>query len=271
MAGLFAKLKETIFSLIIWAVVAAGGLLYFNVGHKAPSIPPSPPNIDIDFSGYFATFDQLAGRVNEQDEFVKRMKGKKVRWRGYVSYVRNSDVSPSKIALAIAPTTSDMFQIALVYFGEDMRIRLFALREKDSVEITGTFDSETWRTPYIQGDTMQLLTAVPITPPSPAAALGEFRRERAFWEGSLADDDDVVASCALVTVPAKPLPAEIDATTGQMPAILRREDCDTSLRSSVAEANGLQEPQQSCEALRVHFWRPVEFLSARMPRDHVRT
>jgi len=45
-----------------------------------------------------------------------------------------------------------------------MRVRLFALREKDSVEITGTFDSETWNTPYIRGDTMQPLTAVPTTP-----------------------------------------------------------------------------------------------------------
>jgi hypothetical protein len=170
MAGLFAKLKETVFSLIIWAIVAAGGLLYFNVGHKLPSTPPSPPSTDMDFPGYFATFDQLAGRVSEQEEFVKSMKGKKVRWRGYVSYVRNSDVSPSKIALAITPTPSDKLQIPLVYFGEDMRVRLFALRETDSVEITGTFDSETWHTPYIQGDTMQPLTAVPTAPPSPAAA-----------------------------------------------------------------------------------------------------
>jgi hypothetical protein len=269
MAGLFAKLKETVFSLIIWAVVAVGGLVYFNVGHKAPSTPLSRPSTGIDFPGYFATFDQLAGRVNEQEEFVKSMKGKKVRWRGYVSYVRNSDVSPSKIALAIAPTTSDMFQIALVYFGEDMRVRLFALREKDSVEITGTFDSETWQTPYIQGDTMQLLTAVPITPPSPAAALGEFRRERVFWERSVADD--VVASCALVTVPAKPLPTEIAGTRGTEARDLRRADYDSWLPSWVTEASGLQEPQQSCDAFRVHFWRPVEFPSAKMARDHVRT
>jgi hypothetical protein len=164
MAALFGKLKETVFSLIIWAIVAAGGWLYFDVGHKPPSTPPNPPSTDIDFPGYFATFDQLAGRVSEQDEFVKSMKGKKVRWRGYVSYVRNSDVSPSKIALAITPTPSDKFRIALVYFGEDMRVRLFALREKDSVEITGTFDSETWNTPYIRGDTMQPLAAVPTTP-----------------------------------------------------------------------------------------------------------
>jgi hypothetical protein len=172
MAGLLAKLKEreTAFSLIVWALVAVGGLLYFNVGHKPPSTPPSPPSTDIDFPRYFATFDQLAGRSSEQEEFAKSMKGKRVRWRGYVSYVRNSDVSTSKIALAITATPSDKFRFALVYFSEEFRDRLFALQEKDFVEITGTFDSETWDTPYIQGDTLQPLTTAPITPTAPAAA-----------------------------------------------------------------------------------------------------
>lgn len=62
-----------------------------------------------------------------------------------------------------------------------------------------------------------------------------------LWERSVSDDDDVVESCALVTVPANPLLAEIDNTTGDMPAILRREDYDTWLRSSAAEASGLLE------------------------------
>jgi putative SOS response-associated peptidase YedK len=63
-----------------------------------------------------------------------------------------------------------------------------------------------------------------------------------LWERSVTDDDDVVESCALMTVPANPLLAEIDdSTTGQMPAILRREDYDTWLRSSVAEASRLLE------------------------------
>jgi hypothetical protein len=170
MVGLFTKHREAVFSLIVWAIVAAGGLLYFSVAHKPSITPPSPPSTDIDLPGYFAAFDQLAGRFSAQEEFVKSLKGKKVRWRGYVSYVRNSDVSPSKTALAITPTPTDEFRIALVYFGEDMRVRLFALREKDSVEITGTFDSESWNTPYIQGHTMQPLSSVPTTPPAPAAA-----------------------------------------------------------------------------------------------------
>jgi len=60
-----------------------------------------------------------------------------------------------------------------------------------------------------------------------------------LWERSVTDDDDVVESCALVTVPANPLLAEIENTTGHMPAILRREDYDTWLRSSVTEASEL--------------------------------
>ncbi len=60
-----------------------------------------------------------------------------------------------------------------------------------------------------------------------------------LWDRSVTDDDDVVESCALVTVPANPLLAEIDSTTAEMPAILRREDYDTWLRSSVPEASAL--------------------------------
>ena len=184
MAGLFAKLKDVVVSpytlrhalghawdsLIVWVVaavvtaVAGGLLLYSNVGHKLASTPPSPPrtaSTTLDFPGYFTILDQLTGRFNEREEFLRSLKGKKVRWRGYVSYVRNSDRSPLQIVLAITPTPSDTLRMALVYFGDDMRVRLYALREKDSVEITGTFDSENWHTPYIQGDTMQLLAATP--------------------------------------------------------------------------------------------------------------
>jgi putative SOS response-associated peptidase YedK len=61
-----------------------------------------------------------------------------------------------------------------------------------------------------------------------------------LWDRSVTDDDDVVESCAIMTVPANPLLAEIDSSaSGQMPAILRREDYDTWLRSSVAESRRL--------------------------------
>ncbi len=62
-----------------------------------------------------------------------------------------------------------------------------------------------------------------------------------LWERSVTDHDDVVESCALLTVPPNALLAEIDHTTVQMPAILRRQDYNTWLQSSVSEAAGLLE------------------------------
>jgi putative SOS response-associated peptidase YedK len=62
-----------------------------------------------------------------------------------------------------------------------------------------------------------------------------------LWDRSVTDSDDVVESCALVTVPANTLLAEIDNATGQMPAILRRKDYATWLRSGVAQASALLE------------------------------
>jgi len=91
-------------------------------------------------------------------------------------------------------------------------------------------------------------------------------------------DDEVIKSCELATVPARPLPVEFDGTTGLMPAILGqypRIRFDTILPSDIAQVLvglvRLQEPQQSHEAFRGHFWRPVEFLGALMPRGQVRT
>lgn len=60
-----------------------------------------------------------------------------------------------------------------------------------------------------------------------------------LWERSVTDDDDVIESCALVTVAANPLLAEIDNTTGQMPAILRREDYISWLGTTVTQASEL--------------------------------
>ena len=93
--------------------VVGGLLLYSNAGHKVASTPPSPPrttgatSTTLDFPGYFTMLDQLTGQFNEREEFLGSLKGKKVRWRGYVSYVRDSDRSPLQIVLAITPTPSD--------------------------------------------------------------------------------------------------------------------------------------------------------------------
>jgi putative SOS response-associated peptidase YedK len=60
----------------------------------------------------------------------------------------------------------------------------------------------------------------------------------ALWERAEADDE-VIESCALVTVDANPLLAEINSATGQMPVILRTEDYAAWLSASVSSASEL--------------------------------
>ncbi len=63
----------------------------------------------------------------------------------------------------------------------------------------------------------------------------------ALWDRAEAGDE-VIESCALVSVAANPLLAEINSATGQMPAILRREDYDAWLSASVSRAGELLQP-----------------------------
>ena len=63
----------------------------------------------------------------------------------------------------------------------------------------------------------------------------------ALWERAEAGDE-VIEICALITVDANPLVAEIDPTTGQMPAILRSEDYGAWLSSRVDQAKELLRP-----------------------------
>jgi putative SOS response-associated peptidase YedK len=53
------------------------------------------------------------------------------------------------------------------------------------------------------------------------------------------DGDDVIESCALVTVPSNDLMKEVSNTTARMPAILRREDYQTWLTGTPAKAKAL--------------------------------
>ena len=63
----------------------------------------------------------------------------------------------------------------------------------------------------------------------------------ALWERAEAGEE-VVESCALVTVDANRLLAEIDPATPQMPAILRSEDYEAWLSSSSDQAHELLRP-----------------------------
>jgi len=61
----------------------------------------------------------------------------------------------------------------------------------------------------------------------------------ALWDRFVTDDDDVIEGCALVTVPANTLLAEIDNTSRQMPVILHRDNYQTWLSGRPAQARDL--------------------------------
>jgi putative SOS response-associated peptidase YedK len=64
----------------------------------------------------------------------------------------------------------------------------------------------------------------------------------ALWDRSVGDEDDVFESCAIVTLPANPLLADIDNSEKRMPAILRRKDYGTWLSGTPVRARSVLAP-----------------------------
>lgn len=65
----------------------------------------------------------------------------------------------------------------------------------------------------------------------------------ALWDRTVAEeDDDVIESCALLTVPANPLMAEMSGPIAQMPAILEPKDYRTWLGASAPAARAVLRP-----------------------------
>jgi putative SOS response-associated peptidase YedK len=64
----------------------------------------------------------------------------------------------------------------------------------------------------------------------------------AVWDRSVAEEEDVIESCALVCVPPNDLIVRIANTDGYMPAILRRKDYQTWLRGTPVAAKATLRP-----------------------------
>ena len=58
----------------------------------------------------------------------------------------------------------------------------------------------------------------------------------AIWDRSVFEDDDVIESCSVITVPANNLVATVANTDRRMPAILKRKDYDAWLRGTPVQA-----------------------------------
>ena len=61
----------------------------------------------------------------------------------------------------------------------------------------------------------------------------------AVWERSEGDDDDVLESFTILTVPANPLIERLDSSGPRMPAILRRKDYSTWLSGTPVQAKSV--------------------------------
>jgi putative SOS response-associated peptidase YedK len=75
------------------------------------------------------------------------------------------------------------------------------------------------------------------------------------WERSCTDEDDVIESCLILTVPASAELAQLGPGFARMPAILRREDFATWLNGTPAAAQRLLEALPT-EPLAVHRVSP---------------
>ena len=64
----------------------------------------------------------------------------------------------------------------------------------------------------------------------------------AIWDRSVTEDDDVVESCAILTLPANDLVAGLDNVEKRMPAILRRKDYHSWLTGTPVRARNALAP-----------------------------
>jgi putative SOS response-associated peptidase YedK len=64
----------------------------------------------------------------------------------------------------------------------------------------------------------------------------------ALWERAETTEGEVIESCALISVAANPLLAEVDNVSAQMPGILQRNEYAIWLASNVSQAQELLQP-----------------------------
>jgi putative SOS response-associated peptidase YedK len=91
----------------------------------------------------------------------------------------------------------------------------------------------------------------------------------ALWDRAETTEGEVIESCALISVAANPLLAEIENATEQMPGILQRRDYETWLSASVPRAIELLQPyphtQMVCHPVAPHV-NHLEFDEPRLIR-----
>ncbi|MEP7242513.1 MAG: SOS response-associated peptidase [Gammaproteobacteria bacterium] len=71
----------------------------------------------------------------------------------------------------------------------------------------------------------------------------------AFWDRSESDDDDVIESCSIITVPANSLVSGVVGPGRRMPAILHRKDYGAWLTATPVQAKAMLRPYSPTQML----------------------
>jgi hypothetical protein len=120
------------------------------------AVVPAPDVAGLDtMEGYFSGARALKGRFAERDEYLRRCKGKAVRWRGTVRSVRGYDADNSVVVFLLGE--SGPLTLTSVDFPAPFRERILALLPGDSVLVTGRFIKGDEDMAQIEGDGFELL------------------------------------------------------------------------------------------------------------------
>jgi hypothetical protein len=117
------------------------------------------------FNDWARSVRALDKRYLERDEFLKRMHGKHVRWRGVVSNVGDA-ASDLDLVLHASPEVDEFYTVFHVWLPHKLHAKVFSLHDGDYVEVTGAYAGEVGllQQPQIYGETVELITAAPPGP-----------------------------------------------------------------------------------------------------------
>lgn len=116
----------------------------------APDVAHDPDSME----GYFSDVRALSGRFAEREEYLRRRKGKAVRWRGTVRSVRT--YADNSVAVHLLGESGPL-ALTSVEFPATFRERALALLPGDSVLIMGRFTKGDENMVQIDGDEFELV------------------------------------------------------------------------------------------------------------------
>jgi len=109
----------------------------------------------LSFLQYYSMLDSFKDRFLEESEFLAKLKGKELVWKGYVYSVTMSE---NRLFLTVDATTNEHeMRKALVIFKSDMETKLFSLRKGDYVSFRGVYKGATTYWPDLEGLSLELV------------------------------------------------------------------------------------------------------------------